>query len=157
MDNGKLEAITSPLINKLYALAYSIVPSELEAEQLVVDSYTRFVVKDKEIIVDTELDDSFDRGSFSEYCLERIIQEICDLGKQRTQSYLYTKKNKFDEFNAYYELSMYSRVVIHLSTVLDFSQSRISKTLGIKKHEVVQLEFNAKNELTRIGEANANR
>ena len=43
------------------------------------------------------------------------------------------------------------------ATVLDFSQSRISKTLGIKKHEVVQLEFNAKNELLKIGEQSVSR
>ncbi len=151
MDNKTLETITSTLMNKLYSLAYAVVPSDLEAEQLIVDSYTRFVVKDKELILDEEINGSFDRGSFTDFCLERIIQEMYDLGKKRAQSYFYTRKNSFDEFNSFYSLSLESRFVIHLNTVLAFNESRISKTLNLNRHEVVQLMFTAKTELLQIG------
>lgn len=155
MDNNTLENIVSPLIDKLYSLSYAIVPNELESEQLLVDAYTRFVVKDKEFILDTQIEDGFDKNSFMDFCLSRLIQEIFSLAKKRNSSFLYSKKKSLDEFNVFYTLNLDSRVVIHLNTVLGFDENKIAQTLLIERHEIVKMMFMAKNELLEIkGQAN---
>ena len=150
MDNNTLENIVSPLIDKLYSLSYAIVPNELEAEQLLVDGYTRFIIKDKEFILDTQIEDGFDKNSFMDFCLSRLIQEVFSLAKKRNSSFLYSKKENLDEFNVFYTLNLDSRVVIHLNTILDFDENKIAQTLLIEKHEIVKMMFMAKSELLEI-------
>lgn len=148
MNNSTLESVISKNINKLYSLAYAIVPGELEAEQLVIDAYTRFILNDKSFILETELADPADEGIFLEFTLRRIIQEMVELAKKRTGRF--SQNLSVDEFNAFYNLSFKARLIIHLNTVLGMDEEDMAKTLLIPKHEIIKDMYLAKNELLAI-------
>ncbi|MCT4641366.1 MAG: hypothetical protein N4A33_03645 [Bacteriovoracaceae bacterium] len=150
MNNETLEQLISPLVNKIYSFCYAIVPDDLLAQQLFVDGYTKFVLKDKKEILITDITDKEDRVSFKDYAFKRILSEIILLSKARTKTFMYKKRTNMDEFNVFYSLTMDSRIVIHLDTVLDFTKENIMEVFGLPKNEVVNLIFFAKNELLNI-------
>ena len=58
MKSDLLRSVTNNLLTNFYTFSFSILPDELQAEQLIIDSYSVFLVRHKEFI------DSIDVAAF---------------------------------------------------------------------------------------------
>ena len=108
-----------PQIKELYAFAYALIPDDLQAAQLVIDTFSG-------ALVDDELSKFTDNKAL-------ILQEIFVLAKRRytqVQSSLQVK-------GVFWQLSLYERAVLYLKYKEDFDLEMISIILQLQTAQVV--------------------
>lgn len=151
MKKTELESLINSIIPKLYSFAYAMIQDEEQAEQLIVDSYSVFLVREKHFISEYEFNNSKkDTVSIKRYLLLNMIREIFKLGTQRSSQLKSLKSVAHNEYDSFYKLNSTQRAVLLLKENLKFSIEVIQEALSIEKHQVIEQLYNSRHKLLEI-------
>jgi hypothetical protein len=143
-----LFTLIQPLLPKCHSLAMSLLPDDLQAQQLIVDSFTQCLLKEKSLWLDRDWDESDkkDQLHLRRLMLKSWIKVMVHLGMRRaTQLQIRYEGVEQREF---YQLDASTRVVAWLKYDQGWSISEIESTLGLKKFEVIEKVHNSRFILT---------
>jgi hypothetical protein len=139
--------ILTPLTDKIYSLAYTLIPDDLQAEQLVIDSVNAFIFKEKKAIQNKLLASENKKESqiFRRVVFKGIISHLSEIGFRRSMQLqglnTHPDLNSFSEF---FSLSPLMRLTIKLRFDFQFSVDEISDVLDLPRFEVIEKIHNAK-------------
>jgi DNA-directed RNA polymerase specialized sigma24 family protein len=148
MKRNEIESLLNLIIPKLYSFAYAMIQDEDEAEQLIVDAYSVFLVREKHFIAEFEYNGTKkDKKSFKSYLLINLVGELYGLGVKRSTQQKLQNRLDHGEFDSFYKLDSTQRAVLFLKENLKFSIELIQETLKIKKHQVVEQLYNSRHRI----------
>lgn len=136
--------LIQPLLPKCHSLAMSLLPDDLQAQQLIVDSFTQCLLKEKSLWLDRDWDESDkkDQLHLRRLMLKSWIKVMVHLGMRRaTQLQIRYEGVEHREF---YNLDASTRVVAWLKYDQGWGLSEIETTLGLKKFEVIEKIHNSR-------------
>lgn len=148
MKIDDLEILTSSLIPKLYSFAFAMINEESMAEQIVIDAYSVFLVKDKNFIENFKYEDSKkEKVSIKRYLFINLLREVYEMSLKRKAHSKYLLKKRFDEYDAFYSLESQQKAVLFLKENFEFSIEMIQETLQLEKYQVVECLYNSRQRL----------
>lgn len=133
-----------PLISKVFSFSYSLIPDELQAQQLVIDSF-QYVTLNFNKLLDTELEDEQIARSQVFNCL---LRKTYELSVKRAAHLSRQEFNERDEFEAFYsDLDTQQRAIIFLYHRFQFSVERIMEVTGLNRFQIIADLHRGRNEL----------
>ncbi len=146
--------LVQPITEKLYRVAYTIIPDDLQAEQLVIDSFNAYLIKEKKMILAAR---DFETMSKKEILLKRrtifknILTYMTQIGVRRSSQL--TDQIQPTEFKSYFGLDTKVRLVMALRFDFQFTVEEIEEITGMIKYEVIEKLHNGRflllNEINR--------
>lgn len=139
--------LVTPLTEKLYRLAYALIPDDLQAEQLVVDSFNAYLLKEKKEILKREVDlkNKKELQVLRRIYLRGILKYTCAIGQRRAMQLLdQTQVSRPENFKSFYALDPRVRMVVSLRYDLQFSVEEIEEIAQILKYEVIEKLHNGR-------------
>jgi hypothetical protein len=143
MKKAEFLTIIDPLIPKFYSFAFALVPDELQAQQIVTDSFSVFFIREKDFIQDLA-DDWEDKKVIKQFQKEMIkgfFEQIFKLGVKRANQLFSASKN---DSPFYSELDSSSRGVLFLSRIMKMNTNEIKLVTDLDKHLVIEKIQNAR-------------
>lgn len=139
--------LTLPLTDKLYRFAYTMIPDDLQAEQLVIDSLNAYLIKEKKSILKREvnLEVKKDAQIARRLVFKGLLRYMCDIGARRAnQLGEFTKVNRPEEYSAFYSLDAKIRFVISLRYEAQFTVEEIEEIVQMPRFEVIEKIHNGR-------------
>lgn len=147
MKRSEILLLAQPLAERLYQVAYSIIPDDLQAEQIVIDGFNAFLLKESRKLTATH----FDSQNKKEVLVQRknifkmILKNICDIGLRRSaQLNDQLGIDQPAEFKSYFSLDAKVRLIMRLRYDLQLNTSDIEEILGFARHEVIEKIHNGR-------------
>ncbi len=139
-----LYTLIQPLLPRLHSLAMCLLPDDLQAQQLVIDSFTQILLKEKESWLTREwpLDDKKQQIGLRKTFMKSMVRALVDLGIKRTAQ-LHTVYEGSD-FKQFYQMDTRTRAVAWLRFNQGWPLDEIERTLAMKRHEVIEKVHNAR-------------
>ena len=141
-------SLVQPLTDKLYRLAYNLLPDDLQSEQLVIDSINAYLIKEKKhILAAKELEElsKKDLQVQRRYYFKGFIRYMSEIGVRRaTQLNDQMKRNLPEDFSAFYSLEPKVRLVISLRYDFQFTVEEIEDMTGLPRYEVIEKLHNGR-------------
>ena len=153
MKKSELQPLIDVLIPKLFSFAYALVPDELQAEQIVIDAYSVFVISEKEHIESLKYNpkNKKDKAQILQYLFKSVLKEIYKLGTKRSSQL----KNIIDEkldLPQFYQVEISQRALMFLKYKFGFNLNDLQQILMIQRHQVLEKIYNGKNSLSNLSE-----
>lgn len=136
-----------PLTDKLYRFAYTLIPDDLQAEQLVIDSINAFLLKEKKSIMNRAIDMTSKKETqlIRRVYFKSILKYLCDIGVRRSvQLSEQMKVLRPKEFAPFYALEPKVRFVISLRYEAQFSVEEIEEIVQLPRYEVIEKIHNGR-------------
>ena len=136
-----------PLTEKLYRFAYTLIPDDLQAEQLVIDSINAYLLKERKSITKRELDMTSKKETqlIRRTYFKAILKHLSDIGVRRSlQLSEQMKVHRPKEFAAFYTLEPKVRFVITLRYEAQFSVEEIEEIVQMPRYEVIEKIHNGR-------------
>tara|TARA_Y100000780_G_scaffold232595_1_gene268752 strand:+ start:54466 stop:54972 length:507 start_codon:yes stop_codon:yes gene_type:complete len=143
MNDGQFMTLIDSLIPGLYSFGYALIPDELEAEQLFVDAYSVFVIRESEYIQEVELGDAKERAKVRRFVQAQICSDMVELAAKRTSHLIGLFRKKGDEL-AFYKLNLLQRAALYMKENMGMSSQALQEILALKKHQVTEVLYNGK-------------
>jgi hypothetical protein len=139
--------LAQPLTDKLYRLAYVLLPDDLQAEQLVIDGTNAYLIKEKNKLLSREL--NFDNKKevllARRSVLKGIIKYINEIGVRRSLQLMdQMRLNAPGEFRAFYGLDPKVRMALTLRYDFQFTVEEIQDLMLIPRYEVIEKLHNGR-------------
>jgi hypothetical protein len=147
MKRKEFYQIVSPLTEKLYALAYTLLPDDLQAEQLVIDAINAYLFKEKKWINNKEIDltDHKEVGLVRKSVFKALIRNLQQTGIRRSM-----QLNELTHFNPpgthqlFFSLEPKARFILRLRYENNFSVDEIGDIFQIPRYEVIEKLHNGR-------------
>lgn len=139
--------LVQPLTEKLYRFAFTLIPDDLQAEQLVIDGLNAYLLKERKSILRRELDLSSKKETqlARRILFKGILRYLGDIGARRsTQINEHVKKNLPKEYTSFYALDPKVRFVISLRYEAQFSVEEIEEIVQMPRYEVIEKIHNGR-------------
>lgn len=139
--------LTLPLTDKLYRFAYTMIPDDLQAEQLVVDALNAYLLKEKKGILKREVnvESKKDAQIARRLIFKGILRYICDIGARRSgQLTELMKVNRPEGYSAFYSLDAKIRFVMGLRYEAQFTVEEIEEIVQMPRFEVIEKIHNGR-------------
>ena len=140
MNNKELESFLKKFSPKAYDLAYSLVPDDLQASQIVVDASTNFILSEKEWLLSlnwTGLSKSEENELNKDLCLY-LMKSVFSLALVRFSQ---LPNLNFNSSAKFYKLDGKTRSIIVLKYKENFSIPEIMEITSLQKSEVMSRLF----------------
>lgn len=147
MKRTDIYQLALPLTDKLYRFAYNLIPDDLQAEQLVIDSLNAYLLKEKKSILRKEIDiDSKKEAQVIRRTIFKgILRYMLDIGARRAlQLNEQMKISRPDEFSQFYSLDPKVRFVIALRYDGQFTVEEIEDIVQMPRYEVIEKIHNGR-------------
>lgn len=147
MNKAELASILENVLPKLFSFAYSLIPDELQAEQMVIDAYSVFIIREKEYIEEYKLDmvQKKERARFRRFLMKSLLQDIYKLGvKRASQLGDYTPERNYQ---SYYQLGIPERAILYMKDILGLELEEIQEVMHMLKHQLIEKIYNARNDI----------
>ena len=122
----------------------SLLPDDLQAQQLIVDSYTQCLLKEKNFWLDRDWDESDkkDQIYLRKMMLKSWVKIMVELGVRRASQ----MQIRYDgtEYKEYYHLDPTTRAVAWLKFDQSWTVPEIELALGLKRFEVIEKIHNSR-------------
>jgi hypothetical protein len=139
--------LIQPLTDKLYRFAFAMMPDDLQAEQLVIDSFNAYLIKEKKSILRQEVDLTQKKTLpvIRRKHFKGILQHMITIGLRRSiQLNEQLKISRPDDFKAFYELDPKVRSVLALRFEAQFTVEEIEDMTAMPKYEVIEKIHNGR-------------
>lgn len=139
--------IALPLTEKLYRFAYTLIPDDLQAEQLVIDSINAYLLKESKSIMkrDVNMTSKKETQLIRRTYFKSILKYLCDIGVRRSlQLSEQMKVLRPKEFAPFYSLEPKVRFVISLRYEAQFSVEEIEEIVQMPRYEVIEKIHNGR-------------
>jgi hypothetical protein len=147
MKRKELNTLLSPLSEKLYRFAYTLIPDDLQAEQLVIDSFNAFLLRERKKLIAREIDLTSKNGSqiLRRQYFKGILQHMLEIGVRRSiQLNEQLKITRPQEYGPYYSLDPKVRFVMSLRYDAQFSVEEIEEIVQVPRYEVIEKIHNGR-------------
>jgi DNA-directed RNA polymerase specialized sigma24 family protein len=147
MKRKEFYQLMVPLSERLYRYAYTLIPDDLQAEQLVVDGFNAFLLRERKkiLIKDFKSEDKKDLTILRRSFLKAILRNICDIGFRRSVHLLeQVKKMSPDEYHPFFSLEPKVRFTIALRYEAQFSVEEIEEIIQLPRYEVIEKLHNGR-------------
>ena len=147
MNKAELAPILDNLLPKLFSFAYSLIPDELQAEQMVIDAYSVFIIREKDYIENYSLNTERkkDRSMFRRFLMKSLLRDIYLLGAKRAAQ---LKNLVFEKsYDSYYERGVSERAILYMKDILGLEIEEIQEVMQMQKHHVIENIYNARNSI----------
>lgn len=139
--------LIQPLTEKLYRFAHSIVPDDLQAEQLVIDSLNAYLIKERKSILNRKanLQSKKELQVLRRMFFKGILRYMSDIGLRRAnQLGEQFKIEAPTEFKAFYNLEPRARLVLKLRYEAQFSVEEIEEIVQMPRYQVIEKIHNGR-------------
>jgi hypothetical protein len=147
MKRKDFYVLMTPLIEKLYRYAFTLIPDDLQSEQLVIDSLNAYLIKERKNILRREVDmtSKKDLQLLRRFYFKGILNHMCEIGTRRsTQLIEQLRVGLSKEYSAYYSLDAKVRFVMALRYDALFSVEEIEDILQLPRYEVIEKIHNGR-------------
>lgn len=140
--------LIQPLSEKLYRFAFTLIPDDLQAEQLVVDGLNAFLIKEKKGLLAKVVDVQSNKKELQivrRMYLRNILQYVNEIGHRRAlQLGEHLRLEQPTEFKNYFSLDSKVRAVMHLRFDAQFSVDEIEDIMKMPRFEVIEKIHNGR-------------
>lgn len=139
--------LLAPLTEKLYRFAYTLIPDDLQAEQLVIDSLNAYLLKERKNLLKKEIDlnSKKDTQYMRRIHFKGILRHMCDIGVRRSvQLTEQLKLMRPEGYTAYYSLEPKVRFVMSLRYDAQFTVEEIEEIVQMPRFEVIEKIHNGR-------------
>lgn len=139
--------LVQPLTEKLYSMAFALVPDDLQAEQLVIDSMNAFLIKEKKSVLQKNSDLANKKSSqlLRRTYYKNILRYMCDIGVRRSAQ---LGENSLavepEGFTSFFGLDPKVRFVMKLRFEGQFTVEEIEEITQLPKYEVIEKLHNGR-------------
>lgn len=140
--------LLQPLTDKLYRMASNLIPDDLQAEQLVIDSLNAYLIKEKSKIIAAR---EFNALSKKDVQLQRrfyfkgLLKYMSEIGVRRsTQLTDQLSLSRPANFQSFYGLAPKVRLIISLRYDFQFTVEEIEDITGMPRYEVIEKLHNGR-------------
>jgi DNA-directed RNA polymerase specialized sigma24 family protein len=136
-----------PLTDKLYRFAFNLIPDDLQAEQLVIDSLNAYLLKERKSILRKEVDIEQKKEAqvLRRMYFKGILRYMGDIGVRRSAQLSEQMKTfRPDEFIQFYSLEAKVRFVIALRYDAQFTVEEIEEIVQMPRYEVIEKIHNGR-------------
>lgn len=147
MKRTEFFQLVQPLTEKLYSMAYALVPDDLQAEQLVIDSMNAFLLKEKKSVLlkDVQIDSKKNSQLLRRNYYKSLLRYMCEIGVRRSNQ-LGDSSLAIDPegFQAFFSLDPKIRFVMKLRFEGQFTVEEIEEIAQLPKYEVIEKLHNGR-------------
>lgn len=143
MKTIELEKFIQNLSTDLYSFAYILIPDDLQATQLMIDSVSAFMIKNKFLIDKWKVADEADSLEHSTDIRTHLYKSLYDLSKKRYNQLRLSFKDLEDK-SGFYSLEFDDKAVLFLQERTDFSLELIEFLLSKTRGEVLAHLYSAR-------------
>lgn len=147
MRRKEFYQLAQPLVDKLYNFAFHLIPDDLQAEQLVIDSMNAFLLKERKSIHKREVDleSKKEVQVLKRHFFKGILRQMGEIGVRRAgQLGQITLKIRPEEFAAFYTLDPKVRFVLSLRYESQFTVEEIEEIIQSPRFEVIEKIHNGR-------------
>lgn len=147
MKRKEFYQLALPLLDKLYHFAHMLIPDDLQAEQLVIDSFNAYLIKERKSILKRELDVSSRKETqlIRRAIYKGILKYMCDIGVRRSvQLNEQMKVARPSDYQTFYTLEPKIRFVIGLRYEAQFTVEEIEEVVQMPRYEVIEKIHNGR-------------
>lgn len=151
MKRSDFFALLQPLTPKLYSMAHALLPDDLEAEQLVIDSVCAFLIRERAQILrrSIKMDAKKDVQLLRRNYFKTILRHMSEIGVRRAHQLAEESRlEKPAEYSAFYSLEPKVRFSLKLRYEAQFTSDEIEDILQIPRYEVIEKLHNGRFLLT---------
>lgn len=147
MKRSEFFSLIQPLTPKLYSMAHGLLPDDLQAEQLVIDSINAFLVKESSTLLKREVKptDKKEIQLLRRTYYKQILKNLSDIGARRSfQLKEQMQIQRPESYEAFYALEPKIRLALKLRFEANFSVDEIQDILEIPRYEVIEKLHNGR-------------
>jgi DNA-directed RNA polymerase specialized sigma24 family protein len=147
MKRKEFFQIIQPLTQKLYRFAFSLLPDDLQAEQIVIDGLNAYLLRERKSILRKEvnLQSKKELQSLRETYLKNLLYYISDIGLRRANQLTgQLKQGVPAPYKNFYSLEPKVRMIIGLRYEAQFSVEEIVDITQMPKFEVIEKIHNGR-------------
>ncbi|MES2527485.1 MAG: hypothetical protein V4598_10375 [Bdellovibrionota bacterium] len=147
MKRTEFFQLVQPLTEKLYSMAFALVPDDLQAEQLVIDSMNAFLLKEKKsvLIKMVDLESKKNVQLLRRTYYKSLLRYMCDIGVRRSnQMGEASLAVAVEEFQPFFALDAKVRFVMKLRFENQFTVEEIEEIAQLPKYEVIEKLHNGR-------------
>ncbi len=147
MKRTEFFQLVQPLTEKLYSMAFALVPDDLQAEQLVIDSMNAFLLKEKKsvLIRTVDLENKKNVQLLRRTYYKSLLRSMCDIGVRRSNQMSESSLAiAAEDFRAFFALDAKVRFVMKLRFENQFTVEEIEEIAQLPKYEVIEKLHNGR-------------
>jgi DNA-directed RNA polymerase specialized sigma24 family protein len=147
MKRMELLQLLQPLTDRLYGFAYALMPDDLQAEQLVVDSLNAFLIKEKKALLKREIDLENKKESqiLRRSYFKILLRYMSEIGLRRSMQLAdQLRQGRPEEYAPFYSLEPKVRMVMSLRYEAQFSVEEIEEITHLPRFEIIEKIHNGR-------------
>lgn len=147
MNKDELNETINQLLPKLNGVSYSLALDKDASKQLLVDSFTLFIMKNKSNLKKVDLNTSSNnRLDIKKLLFKELVQSLYDVFCKRSTSYK-TIKNISLEYKSFSTLKPLQRAIFYLKAINDFSINNLQETFEIPHYRIMEILHSSRSSL----------
>jgi hypothetical protein len=140
--------LVQPLTEKLYRLAYSLIPDDLQAEQIVIDSLNVYLLKEKKSILAARELQTLSKKDIQlarRNHFKGILSYMTEIGVRRSSQLSdQMKRTRTQEFVPFFNLEPKVKLIISLRYDFQFTVDEIVDITTMPRYEVIEKLHNGR-------------
>ncbi len=135
------------MAEKLFRIAYNLIPDDLQAEQLVVDGFNAYLLKEKKNILrrTVDFDNKKETAALRRFFFKGILKYVGDIGIRRSAQLIEQLKLTIPtEYRPFYSLDPRVRLVMCLRFDAKLSVEEIEEVLQLPRYAVIEKIHNGR-------------
>jgi hypothetical protein len=147
MKRSEFHQLIQTLPDRLFSFAFSILPDDLQAEQLVVDSVNAYLLKEKKNILKrpVNLSDKRELQIHRRMVFKGVLRYMADIGQKRALQMAGQLKHSMPkDFVPFFSLETKSRLVVRLRFDANFNAEEIGEIMQMPRYEVIEKIHNGR-------------
>lgn len=144
----ELDTLLINLVPKLYELSFVMVPDDLQASQIVIDSITAFVSSEREWLhcMDVDTSHKMDLALLKKDIYRLICKRIYEIGFKRSVQIPLIEKNQ-----NLFDLDIATRTMIYLKYKTDFTFPETLEIVNLTKPNALAKLYTGKEAINYVG------
>lgn len=139
--------LVQPLSQMIYRHAHSLIPDDLQAEQLVIDSLNAYLLREKKSLLAKEIDmeDKKECQLMRKTIFKGILRHVAEIGFRRAPQLTEQMRLSVpEEFKTFYGLDPKVRFAVKLRFETQFNVSEIEEIVQMPRYEVIEKIHNGR-------------
>lgn len=143
MKTSELEKFIQNQSLDLYSMAYVLMPDDLQASQLMVDSVQTFLIQKLALIEKWAADDSLSETEIKENCKIHLLKSIYTISKKRYNQLKMSFKDVEDS-SGFFSLDLDEKAALYLKEQAGFDLEKIEFIMAKSRSEVLAYLYSAR-------------
>lgn len=147
MRKQQLEILVESLLPKLHGLSCVLLDNSSRATQLLIDSYTVFMIENKDFLVEegVHFDDQEDRLAMKRYLFNTIARYMISLSTKKSR-YLREESEQVHPYPEYLNFSFLKtnqKAILYLKEIQSLSVDDLEEILELERYRVLESYHNS--------------